>query len=480
MNSISTKLFLAFIGLTVLILSATLLLGNLSVDQSFSNYVDGRERQRLEGISSDLSKHYAANGNQWSDASVDAFDISFDDWRPSRSNNKNRPPPPPEHKNTPPPFNKNAFKLHPDNRPERPLHATRLLDINKKYIAGVKTFTDSQSLIEVAVEVDGSIVGYLETEAIVGVQHSLEEEFNQQQTKASIVIAIVSLLLACIASWWLVRVFLAPIIIMKNGVTFLANGNYAHRLPVNRKDEIGELMLDINKLSHILEENRNSRKLWLADISHELRTPVTILSGEIEAIRHGVRQFDEDQLSSFEHETNRLKHLIQDLYELSLSEVGGLRYEFKSMDFSDFLQTNLSIFKDRFYQQGFDIKSEITQGLMINGDVNRLQQLITNIVNNSFSYTDKPGQLVVKAEANSTHIFVTFEDSSPGVPQEQMEKIFEALFRHDDSRSRRTAGAGLGLTICRNIAKAHSATLSAEESSIGGLKIIIVFPKLNV
>jgi two-component system sensor histidine kinase BaeS len=486
MKSISTKLFLALVGLTTLVLVATLLLARWSFDQGFLDYVRAQEERRLNSLASDLASHYVANGNAWSEQSPQVFEQLLNKWHPGargplvgpgardkfrrppgRADKKTkfRRPPPPRHSGN-----------DPRTGPPPKEHPTNLIDSLGQLIAGPQQLPLGHHEVKVAVQIEGEIVAHLTTVVEINTDSSLETEFSEQQTRASILIAVLSLIIAGFASWWLVRMLLAPVLRMKDGVAHLASGDYSNRLDSERNDELGALMVDIDQLALKLEKNRDSRKRWLADISHELRTPVTILAGEIEAIKDGLRPLDISQVESLGHEVDRLRHLINDLYELSLSDIGGLRYEFKRLDLANALESVVVQNQSRIKEAGVKLIFHSEPSAYISADVNRLEQLFTNLINNSLAYTDKPGQLKISLKISNDSTAVAIEDSAPRVDEAAMKEMFEPLYRQDSSRSRRVAGAGLGLTICRNIVQAHGGEIAACQTSLGGVCIKVEFP----
>lgn len=524
MKSISVKLFLALLGLTTLVLIATLLLARWSFEQGFQNYVKAQELTRLNAIARDLGEDYKENGLRWPNDIDGRFEEVYQKWYPDqrrgkrsrkskdhkerkkqhssrekkdrrdwRDGSENRSHSRGKHKeNRPPPTLKlergliGEANFSPDKqRSPRRKHSkhralpTTLFDADEQYLAGFKGL-NSENLVVVDIIVLGEKVGSLKTMTLSPSQYSLEESsFYQQQNKVSILIALISLMLASLASFFLARMLLSPIISIKKSVRHLADGDFTQRLGLKRNDELGVLMQDIDNLGSILELNRHSRRRWLADISHELRTPVTILSGEIDALNDGVRTLDAKQLKSFSHEVDRLKHLINDLYELSLSDIGGLRYEFKTVEMTQLIKDVALSYEERFKSSGLSITLLFNENIEISGDTKRLEQLVTNLLNNSIAYTDKPGELTIQVNNNHNHATFAFYDTPPSVPNEKLESLFEPLYREDKSRSRRVAGAGLGLTICRNIVKAHNGIIIAKPSSLGGLCIEITLPLKN-
>lgn len=539
MKSISSKLFLSMIGLTSIVLIATLLLARWSFETGFIDYVTALEQRRLRSMADELAEHYVSNDRNWNNMTSEVFEGVIEKWNPrpgppgsfgpkpfDQARLGDRPPPrredhlrqgfdgqpPPNHDARRPPPRRDAGnpptrrfgrspkdiapedRAHPDieHLPEGRLplpsnkrggsgeppdrHPTMLVDSQGKHVAGQVNLPRDDYVVRVPVTAGDENIGELRTVAKVRTDSSLETEFSKQQTRASMFISLVSLILAGLASWGLVRLLVAPVLQIKQGVVRLASGDYSSRLSVERDDELGTLMSDLDRLAVTLEQNRNSRKRWLADISHELRTPVTILAGEIEAIKDGLRPMDMNQMESLDHEVARLRHLINDLYELSLSDIGGLRYEFANVDPVQLLESVLDQNQIRLEQAQITASLTVGARATMQADVNRLEQLFTNLLNNSIAYTDKGGEIRIVVRTEGTLLIIEFDDSAPGVSNKAFEQMFEPLYREDESRSRRVAGAGLGLTIAKNIVLAHHGQISASASALGGVSIKLEFP----
>lgn len=516
MKSISTKLFLALLSFTAVVLLATLLLARWSFDYGFSDYLNAQQQLRLNNMADDLSAHYEQNNGSWSDSTSSAYRDIYRKWFPGRADR-----PPPLRGRNHPPFDSfgprsddfrspaDGSQSVPDRarsgvdrkeqkhskpysgQPRQVGHGPRLHNDKQKkpfkepivvlnsvggYVAGHVGVIDGKELMSASIIYQEKVVGAIKAVKKKKFTSSVESSFSKQQTKASLVIAISCLLIAGIASWWLSRMLLAPTYKMKSAIGDLVRGDFSNRLVVNRDDELGRLMLDINILSESLQENRSSRKRWIADISHELRTPVAILSGELEAVIDGIRPLNSNTIESLNHEVGRLKHLIDDLYQLSLSDIGGLRYEFNLLDVGQLLEITIGQHALRINNAGLTLNIDLGQNVIIDADASRLEQLFANLINNSVAYTDAPGQLDITLTQDTDNAVLCFSDSSPGVEVAKIEEIFEPLFRQDNSRNRRKAGAGLGLTISRNIVQGHHGSIDVEVSSLGGLEFTILLP----
>jgi len=488
MKSISTKLFLALLSLTVVVLLATLLLARWSFDQGFLDFLNSQQEQRLTNMAADLSVHYSENGDEWTSSTKDFYSLTYLKWFPALVSRPPRPERPRnlEHESS---RNENLGRRsssaeprygggrRPPPRPKPLLEPMVLVDSKGEFIAGYSDELKTDSLLIVDIVVNEILVGQIKTVKQVKLSSGFESSFSKQQSNASYIIAIVSILVASIASWALSRMLLAPTYKMKESIANLVNGDFSNRLTVLNDDELGQLMGDINRLSETLQENRASRRRWLADVSHELRTPIAILSGELEAVLDGIRPLNNNTIESLSHEVARLKHLIDDLYQLSLSDIGGLRYEFKTIDISQSLELIISQQRARLEDAGMVLKTNIQTGVLIEADASRLEQLFVNLINNSEAYTDAPGQISIQLEQDDdSNVVIQFNDSAPGLDTDNYDEIFEPLFREDASRSRRVGGAGLGLSISKNIVYGHEGTINVQASQLGGLEFIIKLP----
>jgi len=249
---------------------------------------------------------------------------------------------------------------------------------------------------------------------------------------------------------------------------------------LKRQDELGELSRDYNELAITLAENETTRKRWLANISHELRTPIAILRGELEAMLDNVRPLNKNNIASANDEVKHLQRLIDDLNLLTSADIGGMRYRKKQEDLTLLLQDELD--KYRSYLNDASIKLNLAisdQEIDIYGDKTRLCQLFENIINNCIKYSSATLfkiSLSVENTEGKPAALMKFEDNGLGVDDEHLSSLFEHLYRVDDSRNRKTGGSGLGLSICRHIVIAHQGEISAQHSSLGGLAIIISLP----
>jgi len=328
----------------------------------------------------------------------------------------------------------------------------------------------------------GKVVSYLLYHPREEISEDHQLRFVKQQELAMLMIAGVILFLAVVFSLFVTRRLVRPIKALTEGTHRLAGGDYTTRVPVTSRDELAQLARDFNALALALENNEKAHRQWVADISHELRTPLSVLRGEIEALQDGIRSPDQKAIQSLHAEVLHISRLIDDLYQLSLYDVGAMTYRKEQLDLPSLLWQVVDSFRPKFTGAGITVSgpSSEAEEAMVFADQERLRQLFTNLLDNSLKYTDSGGRLEITVVAEEGSVRVAFCDSTPGVADEELPKIFARFYRVEGSRSRESGGAGLGLAICRSIVEAHEGTIVAKVSPLGGLGIEISLPLMGV
>jgi two-component system sensor histidine kinase BaeS len=255
----------------------------------------------------------------------------------------------------------------------------------------------------------------------------------------------------------------------------LIQGRYDVRLKPEGQDELARLARDFNTLAETLAAARQARRKWIADIAHELRTPLSIVRGEIEALQDGVRPLDRDAVNSLAGEAARLARLIEDLHTLSLSDLGALSYHKEPVDLAEIVAEVVEPQRAAIEQAGLSLRLNLGS-YIVSGDADRLAQVFANLLQNSVRYTDAPGRIEVGIKQVAGQVVLDWQDSAPGVPDEDLPRLTEHLFRVEGSRSRAGGGSGLGLAIAHAIVQAHGGTLTAAPGPLGGLRIELRFP----
>ena len=368
--------------------------------------------------------------------------------------------------------NRNAKRLPPKRQQPGMLLPT-LLNSNKEVIIG--RFDKKFSLK--AITLQGEIIGFIALAPKKHLSDAFDLSFIQQSKQNFIFTFLLLFILLAIIAVLLSRHFVTPIKYLERQIRLLNKGEYQVRINVKGKDELALLSLNFNDLAQTLEQNKKSRNTWLANISHELRTPVAIIKAEIEAMQDGIRTLNIEALASLAEEINHLQKLIEDISTLSNAEIGAMRYQKHSINFSTLLDTNLARHQVKAQSINMQLSVNISaKKTNIWADETRINQLIDNVMNNCFKYTKAPGNIIVSLRTEKNRAILTIDDSFPSVPTADLTKLFDHLYRVENSRNRKTGGSGIGLSLCKNIATAHQGTISASNSSHGGISICFTLP----
>lgn len=358
----------------------------------------------------------------------------------------------------------------------------RVLDNNRQQVIGPPfeiQAGDKETLRPITY--GGNTVGWLGFLPRKPQLSGIESVFIQQQGQASYAILGLVLMIALLVSLLLARQFLLPVRRLAAGAKSLAAGNYDTQVEITSRDELGELGRDFNLLARTLKRNEESRRQWVADTSHELRTPLAVLRSEVEALQDGIREATPDRLRSIHAEILGMGKLVDDLYQLSIYDLGALNYRMESLDVVELLEETMYGFKTRY--DGKNIRLALRCGtsshVKIRGDSDRLRQLFINLLENSLRYTDSGGACLVDIEKSTTSAIINIRDSAPGVEDESLTRLFDRFYRADKSRSRESGGSGLGLAICKNIVEAHGGSIRASHSELGGLWLRVELPLLR-
>ncbi len=459
------KLFFAILAANTLLIFCVYLLGNWIFSTSFRDYLDANEARRLAPLTEELASLFAERGNwRW------VRDRQNRDWPElmrQYAPDSRRPPRrhSPDSGNRPPPSG------------VRPGHARGYLlqTADRRLVIGRPKEADRANWI--AIKNDMEIVGYLGFVRPVKITDELDDLFISRINQGFIWMALGILFISSVISIPLSRRLVKPIEKLRQASEEMASGNYQISVQSDSQDEIGMLTQDFNLLAKTLSRNLESRRQWIADISHELRTPVAVLQGELEAVQDQVRPLDGSVIDSLHQEVLRLSRLIGDLHELSMSDSGALNYQTQTFDIIQLVEDVVTQYRPMLSQRSISIDfNKIDGEIMISADYGRLKQLFANLAINSHHYTLSPGKVEVEIISMKNQVVIRWSDTTPGVSEVELDHLFDRLYRAESSRNRNTGGSGLGLAICKNIAEASQGDITAEHGSLGGLTFVVTLP----
>ena len=348
-----------------------------------------------------------------------------------------------------------------------------LYDVNQQFILG----EPSENLVSYRpIKVNGNIVGYLGLRPVLDQDDALSINFFSNQKRYLFLIYILTFISSLVAALLLATYFKKPIQRLLNATRELTKGNYQYQVKVNRNDELGDLSNEINQLAVILDQHENSRKQWVADTSHELKTPLAVLQAQIEAMQDGIRKPTPEHFASMLNQVSSLKKLTQDLAALAQAEAQQLNFDFNLVDPWSVVLNEIESFKPKFEQAQLTVDVQ-GQGTILELDVDRFKQIMVNLLGNSIRYTEAGGSVRVHTVEDVEHWSVIVDDSPLSLTDEQLAHLGERFYRADNSRTRSTGGTGLGLALSCKIAQGMKGTLTFDHSPLGGLRCILTFPK---
>jgi len=516
--TLSRKIFLALAALLIVLLLSFAGLSIVALQRGLGSYVAEIEIRRMDWLSQLLLKHYAANGDwkklrdnddAWHrlqmgrlaavlDGASSPDERKLPPWYENRGPGGNGPEGGPENGSRPPPappspqldlLPKRFVPLpppwsFPDPREAADSIYQRLavVDAQGGHVVGAQV--DQENAARLPLRHGRSVVGYLMLAPVQGLESEADRAFLARQSGVIGLTGLCGLVFALMLSWLLARRWFRPIDELTQAAQDVARGRLSTRVAVQGSDELALLGKTFNDMAQRLDTVEASRRAWLADAAHELRTPLAAMRAEIEALQDGVRTFDERTALRLHRQVIRLGQLVDDLRSSMREPQSGLLTT--AVFPLALLKEALDHTRDRFAarsiavdRSAIDLVSAWAQP-MIDGDAHRLHQVFMNLLENTLAYTDAGGRLrigvTVDGAWSDNRLTLHFDDSAPGVPEAEMPRLFDRLFRGESSRSRELGGSGLGLSICRATIEAHGGTIDAQASDLGGLRVTLTLP----
>jgi signal transduction histidine kinase len=254
----------------------------------------------------------------------------------------------------------------------------------------------------------------------------------------------------------------APLRRLNQAVGAVEQGDLGQRVSVTSQDELGRLSQSFNRMAEGLQQSETRRQRLVADVAHELRTPIAILQANLEALLDGVMPLENEQVAILYDETLLLNRLVDDLRLLSLAEAGQLILSRQEIDLAALIERLADRFKVQLEEKGIRLELDLADHLpKLSIDADRITQVMSNLVGNALRYTPPGGFIQVRTELQGNAVQVAVTDSGNGIPQADLPYIFERFYRADPSRARQSGGSGLGLAIVRQLVEAHGGRVEA-------------------
>jgi signal transduction histidine kinase len=308
---------------------------------------------------------------------------------------------------------------------------------------------------------------------------ALEQNFLDQVNRGLLWTLLAAVLVVSLFSLLVSGNFTRPIKALTAASHNLAEGKSTQLVEVHPSDELGELGKSFNRMSQEIENAERLRKQMTADIAHDLRTPLTVIGGYVEAARDGALELTPERLDVLSLEINRLNRLVSDLRTLSQSDSGELLISREAVGPASLLNKVSEVFRLQAEQKGVGLAVKVDEGLpVLSADEGRLMQVLENLVANAIRHTPTGGQIALGvSEVKKSHaLLFTVTDNGEGIPAEELPLIFERFHRVDKSRHADSNQSGLGLAIARAIVEAHGGKIWAESTPGKGTTISFELP----
>ena len=274
------------------------------------------------------------------------------------------------------------------------------------------------------------------------------------------------------------RKLLAPVKSLSEAAQHLGRGDFSRRVPAEGASEFRQLASSFNSMAANLEDAERQRRNLVADVAHELRTPVSNIQGYLEAVKDGLLQPDENTIETIHGQVIHLGHLVEDLRLLAQAEAGALQLHRIPGRMPDLLRGCIDAVRPRAEAKGIRVSLETDDAMPdVEMDATRISQVVNNLLENAIVHTPEGGSVTLIAEnAGDGKVRVAVSDTGRGIPPQDLDRVFERFYRADPSRSRATGGAGLGLTIAKQLVEVHGGTIHVESVVPSGARFVFELP----
>ncbi len=276
--------------------------------------------------------------------------------------------------------------------------------------------------------------------------------------------SLASVVLSSMISLFMMKHILEPLSRMTRLTDRIAAGEFPDAVPVNTGDEIGQLAQAFNRMTESLSHMEQLRKNMIVDVAHELKTPLTNIQGYLEGMMDKVVEPSEKNLSLLKEETGRLNHLVNDILKLARAGAARISLDILEIDVLDACEHVYGIFRLQLYQKNIGVDfTGIEPGCQVFADPHKLAQVLHNLFQNSVQYTEANGKLKISTETSDTETRITFANPCKKMQGEDVPLLFERFYRGEKSRSRDYGGAGIGLSVVKDLIEAHKGKVGARQ-----------------
>lgn len=325
--------------------------------------------------------------------------------------------------------------------------------------------------------IDGEVVGTLVEVPQPPTRNDLEQQFFDEVNRGLVQAAIGVVLAASLVGITFARRLTTPLRQLTFALRSMEEGKLEQRVETRSSDEIGELIKSFNRMSAELSRANQLRRQMTADIAHDLRTPLSVIAGYLEALSDGTLPPTPERFNTLHNEATLLQRLVEDLRTLSLADAGELVLQKQEIDVQEFIEDVHRFYEPHAKEEAITLRTDIAPNLpTIQGDRMRLGQILGNLISNAIRHTPAEGVIALGAAREGESLQIWVQDTGEGIAPEKLIHVFDRLYRVDESRTQSSGQTGLGLAITRALVEAHGGTIRAESKVDKGTKMILSLP----
>jgi two-component system sensor histidine kinase BaeS len=302
-----------------------------------------------------------------------------------------------------------------------------------------------------------------------------EIELRDELLRMHLVAGVLSAVVAVLVALYLAVTLSRPLRSIRAGAEAMSSGNLDARVPERGDDEMRSVAEALNRLAETLQQEESLRKESVQDLAHELRTPVMGVLARVEAAQDGVLEDEAANLSAMHDEALRLTRLLDDLSALVEAERPGLLLETGPVDLAAVAGAQAAAFAGGFADKGIELRADLHPAV-VEGDPRRLEQIVVNLLSNALRYSDAGGTVTVSVRADGDRAELEVRDTGIGIATEDLPRVFTRFWRGEKSRSRATGGAGIGLSIVKELVQAHGGEVTVESALSEGSVFRVSLP----
>lgn len=453
MNRLWVRLTFAFVAVTLVGVAAVAVFTDWSAGNEFRQYLARQDALAQSGVLDELAASYQQNGN-WSGVADVLANLSVPAGR-GRGQGRGRPP-------------------------------VLLADASGQVIydeSGVRVgsaLSADERNTALPVVANGSAVGFLILGPPArGALGTPEQDFLDQLRVTLAVAALLAGGVGIILGLLVSRTLAAPLNDLARAARAFAARDWNRRVTVGGADEIAEVAREFNEMADELQRAETQRRNLIADIAHELRTPLAVLQGNLSALLDGVYPLKRGEIATLYDETRLLNRLVDDLRELALADAGQLQLNLQTVNIGEALRAAVASSAIAAEAQQVRVEVQIVEDLRVRADPDRLAQILRNLLANALRHTPSGGTISLACSVNrqpSSFVTITVTDTGEGIAAEEVPQVFDRFYRGDKSRARISGGTGLGLAIAKAWCQAMGGTIGVESERGRGSRFWFTLP----